>query len=126
MSHENSRRARVARTAKRAANRDRMTRVRAARVPPRPDRGLAGIAEDVGAVQRGPLGHLVYLPIPLFLVAVAVLWLADLPGRFDPPLLLMSLNFVFSTLVSLFVADAGLRRRSLGAGGGGGGGRGPE
>jgi PAS domain S-box-containing protein len=104
MSHENSRRARVARTAKRAANRDRMTRVRAARVPPRPDRGLAGIAEDVGAVQRGPLGHLVYLPIPLFLVAVAVLWLADLPGRFDPPLLLMSLNFVFSTLVSLFVA----------------------
>jgi hypothetical protein len=44
---------------------------------------------------------LAWLPIPLLLT---VLWAGDLPGSYEPPYLLMALNFVFSTLVSGFIA----------------------
>jgi PAS domain S-box-containing protein len=55
--------------------------------------------------ERSPrLQSLAWLPIPLFLIVLAVLSAADVPVRFEPPYLLPALNFVFLTLVSLIVA----------------------
>ena len=47
---------------------------------------------------------LAWLPIPVLLVAIAVLWAANLPGSYESEYLLMALNLVFSTLVSGFIA----------------------
>ena len=48
--------------------------------------------------------RLAWLPIPILFGAMAVLWVAALPGSYESPHLLLALNFVFSTLVSLFIA----------------------
>ena len=45
-----------------------------------------------------------WLPIPVLLVAIGILWAADLPGSYESPFLLMALNLLFSTLVSGFIA----------------------
>ena len=48
--------------------------------------------------------RLAWLPIPLLLVTMAVLWAADRPSSYESPYLLIALNLVFSTLVSGFIA----------------------
>ena len=58
---------------------------------------------DEGAQRLRP-SRLAWLPIPILFGAMAVLWAAALPGSYESPYLLLALNFVFSTLVSLFVA----------------------
>jgi PAS domain S-box-containing protein len=50
------------------------------------------------------LGFLAWLPIPLFMVAVTILFALDIRVRFEPPFLLPVLNILFLTVVSLFVA----------------------
>ncbi len=50
------------------------------------------------------LSRWAWLPVPLFLVIIAILWPADVRTSYESPPLLMGLNFVFSTLVCLFVA----------------------
>jgi PAS domain S-box-containing protein len=61
---------------------------------------------------RWPTGTLVpvartwaWIPIPLLLAALLVVWVVDPPGVFESPRLLVVVNFTFSTLASLFVAD---------------------
>ncbi len=61
---------------------------------------------------RWPAGTLVpvaatwsWIPIPLLLAALLVVWVVDPPGVFESPRLLVVVNFTFSTLASLFVAD---------------------
>ncbi len=44
------------------------------------------------------------MPIPLLIVTLAVLWAADIRTAYESPYLLLALNFVFSALVSLFIA----------------------
>jgi hypothetical protein len=44
------------------------------------------------------------LPIFVLLAAMAVLWAADLRTSHESPFLLIALNLVFATLVSLFIA----------------------
>jgi PAS domain S-box-containing protein len=46
-----------------------------------------------------------WLPIPVLLATLLVVWAIDPGGVFDSPRLLIAVNFVFSTLASLFVAD---------------------
>ena len=58
---------------------------------------------DEGAQRLHPR-RLAWLPIPILFGAMAVLWAAALPGSYESPHLLLALNFLFSTLVSLFVA----------------------
>jgi PAS domain S-box-containing protein len=102
MSHGNTRHTKTVRAVKGATERSGAARTRAIRTP-----ALGGPALDTSTELLTPtrrFWHLAYLPIPLFLGAIAVLWIAKLPGAFDPPSLLLGLNFVFSTLVSLFVA----------------------
>jgi PAS domain S-box-containing protein len=48
--------------------------------------------------------RLAWLPIPLLLLTMDVLWAANLQTPHEFPHLLLALNFVFSTMVSLFVA----------------------
>jgi signal transduction histidine kinase len=50
------------------------------------------------------LSRLAWLPIPIFALAMVVLKAAGLQGAYDSPDLLMALNFVFSTMASLFIA----------------------
>ena len=45
-----------------------------------------------------------WLSIPLILVTLLLLWGADLQTSYERPYLLMSLNFLFSVLTSLFIA----------------------
>ena len=49
---------------------------------------------------RGWCRHLAWLPIPLLLVTMAMLWAADLPGSYGSDSLIMTLNFIFLTLAS--------------------------
>jgi len=51
------------------------------------------------------LNRLAWAPVPLFVVALGVLWLADLQTEYESPILLTGLNFVFSTLASLLVVS---------------------
>jgi PAS domain S-box-containing protein len=44
-----------------------------------------------------------WIPIPLLVLAMAILWAADLEKSYDVPKLLLALNLVFTTLISLFV-----------------------
>ena len=46
-----------------------------------------------------------WLPIPLLLAAIIGLWVADLHTSYESPNLMLGLNFVFSVLVSLFIAS---------------------
>lgn len=48
--------------------------------------------------------HFAWLPIPLFILLIGFLWQAKYKIVFDPPYLLLLLNFTFSTAVSLFIA----------------------
>jgi PAS domain S-box-containing protein len=54
--------------------------------------------------EKQPWLRLAWLPIPLLLITMIVLGVADLGGSYESPHLLLALNFTFSTLVSLFVA----------------------
>ncbi len=45
-----------------------------------------------------------WLPIPLILTVTVVLWAGDVRVSFESPYLLMALNFLFSTLASMFIA----------------------
>lgn len=45
-----------------------------------------------------------WLPVPLFVVAITVLWVADYPAPFESIPLLTACNFLFSTLTSLYIA----------------------
>jgi PAS domain S-box-containing protein len=58
----------------------------------------------VGSPAR-PLRPWSWVPIPLLLVALLLVWALDPPGVFDSPRLLITINFVFSTMASIFVAD---------------------
>jgi len=55
-------------------------------------------------VRRPGPSRLAWLPIPVLLAAIIVLWAADLRGSRDSAYLMMALNLVFSALVSLFIA----------------------
>jgi PAS domain S-box-containing protein len=59
--------------------------------------------QDEGARRLRP-SRLAWVPIPILFGAMVVLWGAALPGSYESPYLLLALNFVFSTLVSLFIA----------------------
>ena len=54
--------------------------------------------------QPGLLTKWAWLPVPFFLVLVAVLWVMHLPGSYDSPLLVMTLNGIFSTITSALIA----------------------
>jgi len=71
---------------------------------PRSDLGQDGVAAASPAWAGRPPGWLAWLPVPAFLLAIAVLWAADSRAVYESPYLLMGLNLVFSTGVSLFVA----------------------
>jgi PAS domain S-box-containing protein len=58
---------------------------------------------EEGAQRLRP-SRLAWLPIPILFGAMVVLWAAALPGSYESPHLVLALNFVFSTLVSLFIA----------------------
>ncbi len=51
----------------------------------------------------------VWLPIPLFLMAICSLLLWKMPGSYESPYLLLALNFVFAMLASLFTAYLAFR-----------------
>lgn len=53
---------------------------------------------------RAYLSRLAWLPIPLLLVTIIVLWAADLRTAHESPFLLAILNLVFSMLIPLLVA----------------------
>jgi PAS domain S-box-containing protein len=57
-----------------------------------------------GYVQGRRWLRLAWLPIPVLLITMAVFWAADLRTAHESPHLLLALNFVFSTMASLFVA----------------------
>jgi PAS domain S-box-containing protein len=54
-------------------------------------------------MRRPWLSRLAWLPIPILLGAMAVLWAADLRTAYESQLLLTAFNFVFSTAASLLV-----------------------
>ena len=45
-----------------------------------------------------------WLPIPIFILLIGTLWLADIKLVLEPPYLLPLFNFIFSTAVSFFVS----------------------
>lgn len=51
----------------------------------------------------------VWLPIPLFLMAICSLLLWKMPGSYESPYLLLALNFVFAMLASLLTAYLAFR-----------------
>ena len=61
-------------------------------------------AVDGRVRENRPPGSWAWLPVPVFLLAAAVLWWADSRTVYESPYLLMGLNLVFVTGVSLFVA----------------------
>ena len=54
-------------------------------------------------VRRPWLSRLAWLPIPILLVALAVLWAANPRTAYESQLLMTAFNFVFSTVASLLV-----------------------
>jgi PAS domain S-box-containing protein len=50
------------------------------------------------------LARLAWLPVPVLLAALFALWIADVPGSYEPRFPIIVLNFVFSTLASGLVA----------------------
>jgi PAS domain S-box-containing protein len=52
----------------------------------------------------GGLGRWAWVPIPLLMTAIAVLWAADLHAAYESPRLLFALNLVFTGLVSVCIA----------------------
>jgi PAS domain S-box-containing protein len=59
---------------------------------------------SAGPAQPARLSFLAWLPIPLFLATIAILFALNISARFEPAYLLPVLNIVFLTAVSLFVA----------------------
>ncbi len=51
----------------------------------------------------------VWLPVPLFLMAICLLLLWKMPGSYESPYLLLALNFVFAMLASLLTAYLAFR-----------------
>jgi PAS domain S-box-containing protein len=51
----------------------------------------------------------IWLPIPLFLIAICSLLLWKMPGSYESPYLLLALNFVFAMLASLLTAYLAFR-----------------
>jgi hypothetical protein len=45
-----------------------------------------------------------WLPIPVFFFALVIMWMTNMKTPHESPYLLLGLNFLFSALVSLFVA----------------------
>jgi PAS domain S-box-containing protein len=45
-----------------------------------------------------------WLPIPIFILLIGILWMADLKIVLEPPYLLPLFNFIFSTAVAFFVS----------------------
>ena len=70
--------------------------------PPGPaaSRCTADGPDTTAPLLAGWLRILAWLPIPLLLATMAVLWAANLPGSYGSASLIMALNFVFSTLAS--------------------------
>lgn len=66
------------------------------------------LATDIGAAHpepRNPRANAwAWLPIPILVAAILVLWVVDLRGSFDPPWLLFTLSFIFATLASVVIA----------------------
>ena len=64
---------------------------------------------------------LAWLPIPLILVTMAVLWVGDWRASYESPYVWMALDFLFSALASMFIAHliarSCLRPRTASAGG---------
>jgi len=56
------------------------------------------------SASNNPLQRLAWLPIPLLLLVMAVLWVADPSAAYEPPHLLMTLNLFFSLPGALLVA----------------------
>ncbi len=48
--------------------------------------------------------RLAWLPIPLLLLAMAVLWVADSPAVYEPPQLMIALNLIFMLPAALLIA----------------------
>jgi hypothetical protein len=63
------------------------------------------LADHTANDQASWLQGMAWIPIPLFLVAIALLWAADLRTPYESPYLMMAMNFVFLTLGSLFIAS---------------------
>ncbi len=61
-------------------------------------------AGALGPTALHPLARAAWWPVPIFCVAILLLWVADLHGSYELPRLLTALNFVFSTLAGLTVA----------------------
>lgn len=61
---------------------------------------------DQIATRRNPgsFSRLAWLPIPVFLVTMAVLWVANQQTSYESVFLLMALNFVFSVMASGLIA----------------------
>jgi PAS domain S-box-containing protein len=59
--------------------------------------------QRAGVHRLGPWGRLAWLPIPLLLVAIAALWVADLRTAYESTSLLLLSNLTFNGLVSLFI-----------------------
>jgi hypothetical protein len=59
--------------------------------------------QSISWQKTGRLPRLAWLPIPVLLAFMAMLWAADLRTPYESPYLLMAMNFVFSTLASLLI-----------------------
>ena len=62
------------------------------------------VCDAASPSRRGNLARLAWLPIPLFVVALVGLRVADLRAQYESVGLLLALNLVFSVLVCLFIA----------------------
>lgn len=65
-------------------------------------RGVA--RNDLPSERLGKLQRWAWLPIPVLLLTTVIVWAENMPGAHESPWLAVSLNFVFSTLVSCFIA----------------------
>jgi PAS domain S-box-containing protein len=57
----------------------------------------------IGRAPPSTLARLAWLPLPLLLAMLLVLWAADLRTAYESPRLLIALNLVFSVMVPLFI-----------------------
>ena len=69
-----------------------------------PQDSQGGLESAPDRLPTGRLGAWAWAPVPAFILAMAVLWLADLRTPHEAPHLLVVLNFTFSTAISFFVA----------------------
>ena len=62
-----------------------------------------GVAISSPALPRGRLLRLAWLPIPILLLAMAALWVADVRTAYESPHLLIALDFLTRTLACLLI-----------------------